>query len=78
MSRSKKYPMFTVSKKFICNIHSILRRNIKIALRQGDEHKAEVTPRTSGKEEWGTRFGYDVQHLLNEEQEERRKKMTRK
>ncbi len=83
MSRSRRYPMWIVSKKIDKKAHRAVRKHVKQILRTMDLNDPPIIDiegdtRSLGHEEWGTKFGYDVSEILSEEQEEDRKRASRK
>lgn len=68
MTNSTKYPMFTLSKKFPDNVHSLVRSRVKSELKKPEPNILilEATPRSLGLQEFGTKFGFDVSELLAE------------
>lgn len=83
MSRSRRYPMCTVSKKVDEKAHRAVRKHVKQTLRTMDLDDPPVVDiegdtRTLGHEEWGTKFGYNVSEILDEESEIERQRLVRK
>lgn len=83
MSRSRRYPMCTVSKKVDEKAHRAVRKHVKQTLQTMDLDDPPIIDiegdtRTLGYEEWGTKFGYDVSEILDEENELERQKLSRK
>lgn len=75
--------MYIVSKKVDEKAHRAVRKHVKQTLRTMDLNDPPIIDiegdtRSLGHEEWGTKFGWDPSEILNEEQEEDRKKATRK
>ena len=75
--------MYVVSKKVDEKAHRAVRKYVKQTLRTMDLNDPPIIDiegdtRSLGHEEWGTKFGWDPSEILNEEQEEDRKKATRK
>ncbi len=80
MSRSIKYPMYTLSRRFSDNVHRRVRKKVKAELRKGNPNIEiiEGTPRTMGMEDWGTKMGFDTTKLLDEIEQESCQRMMRK
>ena len=83
MSRSTRYSMYTISKRKSCKAESATRQHVKVALKKMDindppVNDIEATPKSLGKEDWGTKMGYDVTDLLDEERKEDVLKAMRK
>jgi len=88
MSRSKRYPMHTVSNSIDKDkAHRRVRKRVKQTLQKMDLDDPpvidiEADTRSIGAEEYGTKFGFDTSCLIDEERiaeiEEDKKKASRK
>ena len=83
MSRSKRHPTYTVSKKVDEKAHRAVRKHVKQALQTMDPNDPPIIDiegdtRSLGHEEWGTKFGWDPSEILTEEENEDRKRCMRK
>ena len=84
MSRSKRYPMHTISNQIDKDkAHRAVRKHVKQTLQTMDLDDPPILDiegdtRTLGHEEWGTKFGWDPSEILNEEENEDRKRCMRK
>ena len=84
MSRSKRYPMCTITGQIDKDkAHRAVRKHIKQTLQVMDLDDPPILDiegdtRTLGHEEWGTKFGWDPSEILTEEENEERKRCMRK
>ena len=84
MSRSKRYPMCTITGQIDKDkVHRAVRKHIKQTLQVMDLDDPPILDiegdtRTLGHEEWGTKFGWDPSEILTEEENEDRKRCMRK
>lgn len=84
MSRSKRYPMYTITGQIDKDkAHRAVRKHVKQTLQVMDLDDPpildiEADTRTLGHEEWDTKFGWDPSEILNEEENEDRKRCMRK
>ena len=81
MTRSTKYPIVKLSRRYSDNIHSRVRSLVKRELQkeEPDLYIIEGGPRVLDMEEWGTRLGFDITKILeDEEAEEQRQQLMRK
>ena len=81
MSRSRKIPMETVSKKSDKYSKRAARTKVRQELKKPDPdiNIIEGDILVNGHDEWGTKFGWPVADFLDEDEDlEKRKKMSRK
>lgn len=75
--------MYTASKKVDEKAYRAVRKYVKQTLQTMDIKDPPIIDiegdtRSLGHEEYGTKFGFDVSEILNEELEEERRKASRK
>ncbi len=83
MSRSRRYPMYTATKKVDEKAHRAVRKHVKQTLCTMDLDDPPIIDiegdtRSLGHEEYGTKFGFDVSEILDEDKEEERRRASRK
>ena len=84
MSRSTRHPMVVMTNQIDKGkAHRIVRKRVKEVLQTMDYEDIpifdiEADTRSLGLEEWGTKIGFDVSEILNEEDNRFRNKISRK
>ncbi len=84
MSRSTRYPMYTVTGQIDKDkAHRAVRKHVRQTLQTMDLDDPPILDiegdtRTLGHEEWGTKFGWDPSEILTKEENEDRKRCMRK
>lgn len=86
MSRSRKFPMWTISKKIGKKAHRRVRKFVRQKLHAlnlsdidgPDLVDIEADTRSLGIEDYGTKFGWDPAEILDDEDAEDRERASRK